>query len=50
MDAALRRIVNPEETERSAEEAQKQLLERYGGKEAFLRTFKPSLFSPIPKI
>lgn len=50
MDAALRQIVNPEETERSAEEAQKQLLERYGGKEAFLRTFKPSLFSPIPKI
>lgn len=50
METELRTIVNPEKAEADASRAQKELLERFGGREEFLRTFHPSLFSPIPSL
>lgn len=50
MEAELRAVVNPEQAEADARSAQKRLLERFGGKEEFLKTFHPSLYSPIPSL
>lgn len=43
-------VCDPDETERRAEAAQKECLARYGGRDEFLRTFTPMLFSPIPDL
>lgn len=43
-------VCDPDETERRAEAAQKACLDSYGGRDEFLRTFKPMLFSPIPDL
>lgn len=50
LDAELRRIVDPEQMERESKQAQHRLLEKHGGKEGFLATFMPALFSPIPDL
>ena len=50
MEAELRTIVDIEKTDREAIEAQKEVLENVGGKEEFLKTFVPALFSPIPDL
>ena len=50
MERELRSVVDPEKTEAGAKKAQKELLERYGGQEEFLKTFRPALFSPIPNL
>lgn len=50
MEAALRRVADPDELERRSRQAQKELLDRHGGEEEFLRSFKPALFSPIPDL
>ena len=49
MEGELRGIVDPEKIHESAKNAQKVLLDSYGGEEAFLKNFKPLLFSPVPK-
>lgn len=46
----LRAVCDPDATERRAEAAQKACLDRYGGRDEFLRTFTPMLFSPIPDL
>ena len=50
LEAELRKVVNPDYLEKTSKEAQRMLLERHGGKREFLRNFKPSLYSPIPKL
>ena len=50
MESLLRKIVDPEELDQIAKGAQKNVLEKVGGKEEFLKHFKPSLFSPIPDL
>lgn len=50
MEEELREIVDIEEMNEKSKEAQKKLLEEHGGKEEFLRTFNPALFSPIPDV
>lgn len=46
----LRKEADPERLEADSKAAQRKLLEAHGGKEEFLRNFKPSLFSPIPDL
>lgn len=50
MEKELRTLVDPEKAEEDARIAQRALLDRFGGQEAFLKTFHPSLFSPIPDL
>ncbi len=50
MEKELRNIADPEKLEHEARVAQKELLDKYGGQEEFLKTFHPALFSPIPKM
>lgn len=46
----LKQIVDVEQMEIDSKEAQRRLLEAHGGREAFLKSFKPALFSPIPDL
>ncbi len=46
----LKEIADVEQLEVESKAAQKRLLDGHGGREAFLRDFKPSLFSPIPDL
>lgn len=50
LESELRNIEDVDALELRSKAAQQKLLETHGGEEEFLRTFKPSLFSPIPKI
>ncbi len=50
MDKKLREVADPEKTEAAAKRAQKELLDRFGGKDEFLKNFHPALFSPIPNL
>lgn len=43
-------VCDPDATERCAEAAQKACLDSYGGRDEFLRTFTPMLFSPVPDL
>ena len=43
-------IVDIEKTDKEAVEAQRKVLENVGGKEEFLKSFIPALFSPIPDL
>ena len=42
--------MDPETVDKDARKAQEELLDSYGGKDEFLRTFHPALFSPIPDL
>ena len=46
----LKNIANVEQLEVDSKEAQKRLLEKHGGRDLFLKNFKPALFSPIPDL
>lgn len=46
----LKQIADAEHLEEESKAAQRRLLEAHGGREEFLRNFKPTLFSPIPKL
>lgn len=46
----LNATLDTEKLERDSKAAQKRLLDAQGGVEAFLKTFQPVLFSPIPKL
>lgn len=46
----LKQIADVEQLELESKAAQKRLLETHGGQEAFLKSFKPALFSPIPDL
>lgn len=50
MHAQLETVFDPEALESASKQAQAELMDAHGGEEEFLRTFKPMLFSPIPKI
>lgn len=50
MEQELRKQADPERLETDSKAAQRRLLEKHGGRDEFLRTFKPSLFSPIPDL
>ena len=50
LEKELRTIVDPEAVDKDARNAQEGLLDTYGGKDEFLRTFHPALFSPIPDL
>lgn len=50
MESELRKIVDIEKVDKEAIEAQAKVMEMMGGKEEFLKAFKPSLFSPIPDL
>ncbi len=50
METELRSIVDPEKMDAEAKKAQADVLERMGGREEFLKSFRPSLFSPIPDL
>ena len=50
LEKDLRDIVDIEKTDAQARAAQKEVMEEMGGKEEFLKSFKPSLFSPIPDL
>ena len=50
LESELRNIADVDALELCSKEAQRKLLEAHGGEEEFLRNFKPTLFSPIPKI
>ncbi len=50
LEKELRSITDPEKADREAVEAQEKVLEKMGGREEFMKTFKPSLFSPIPDL
>lgn len=49
LEEELRLEINIEKVDFESRKAEEQLLIDRGGKEEFLKTFKPSLFSPIPK-
>lgn len=49
MDAVLREFIDPEEVDNRAKRSQQELLGKYGGKEEFLQTFIPLVFSPVPE-
>lgn len=46
----LQAIVNTKDANDKAKKAQDAVMERMGGVEEFMKTFKPSLFSPIPDL
>ena len=46
----LKEIADVERLEEESKAAQSRLLDAHGGREEFLRSFKPALFSPIPKL
>lgn len=50
LERELRKTTNLEETNEAAVIAQKKVLEEMGGVENYLKTFSPSLFSPIPDL
>ena len=50
LEKELRAVVDPETVDKDARKAQEELLDSYGGKDEFLRTFHPALFSPIPDL
>lgn len=50
MHAQLETVFDTEALESASKQAQAELMDAHGGEEEFLRTFKPMLFSPIPKI
>lgn len=50
MHAQFETVFDPEALESASKQAQAELMDAHGGEDEFLRTFKPMLFSPIPKI
>ena len=46
----LKKIADVEQLEIESKAAQKRLLDAHGGQEEFLKSFKPTLFSPIPRL
>lgn len=46
----LKEIADVEALEEESKAAQRRLLDAHGGREEFLRNFKPTLFSPIPNL
>ena len=46
----LKSVADVEQLELDSKEAQRQLLLQHGGREEFLKSFKPALFSPIPDL
>ena len=46
----LKKIADVEQLEVESKAAQKRLLDAHGGREEFLKSFKPTLFSPIPRL
>ena len=46
----LKKIADAEHLEEESKAAQRRLLDAHGGREEFLRNFRPTLFSPIPKL
>lgn len=46
----LKMVADVEQLERDSKDAQKRLLEKHGGRDEFLKSFKPTLFSPIPDL
>ena len=46
----LKIVADVEQLERDSKDAQRRLLEKHGGRDEFLKSFKPALFSPIPDL
>ena len=46
----LKSVADVEQLELDSKEAQRRLLLQHGGREEFLKSFKPALFSPIPDL
>jgi choline-sulfatase len=50
MEKTLRGIADVDRLEAESKAAQKILLDKHGGRDGFLKNFKPALFSPIPDL
>ncbi len=50
MEKELRDIVDVEKMDAESKKDQKKILQKYGGREEVIKSTKPALFSPIPKL